>query len=54
MGQGRFTSEPLAGQLELHESGGAHGNVCPRVVMTIGMLQQELAATQDAWTIDEP
>jgi hypothetical protein len=54
MGQGQFASGPLTGQLELDESGGMHGNVCPNKAMPLATLQAELASTQGSWTIDEP
>jgi hypothetical protein len=54
MGQGAFASGPLTGKLELDESGGMHGSVCPANAMPIAALQTELANTQDAWTVDEP
>ena len=54
MGQGRFASGSLTNCLELIESGGVHGSVCPSIPMSIGTLQQELANTHDFWTIEEP
>jgi hypothetical protein len=54
MGQGVFASGPLIGNLELHQSGGIHGNICPSNLMPIQALQSELANTQDSWTVDEP
>lgn len=54
MGQGPFASGTLTNTLELHESGGQHGNICPSTAMPIAALQTELANTQDSWTIDEP
>lgn len=54
MGQGPFSSGPLTGTLDLDESGGVHGTVCPSRAMPLATLQKELANTQDDWTIDEP
>lgn len=54
MGQGSFSGGPITGQLELDESGGMHGNVCPDKAMPLATLQAELANTQDSWAIDEP
>jgi hypothetical protein len=53
-GKGRFASGPVTDKLELHESGGAHGNVCPSQAMPIGALQGELAGTLDSWKVEEP
>jgi len=54
MGQGAFASGPLTGNLVLHASGGVHGSVCPSIGMPLADFQHELAATQNAWGIDEP
>jgi hypothetical protein len=54
MGSGSFSSGPLTSGLELFETGGVHGTVCPSMPMPLGTLQNVLAATQNAWTIDEP
>jgi hypothetical protein len=54
MGQGVFISGPVTGNLQLHENGGRHGNICPSSVVSIIAFQDELAATQSLWGIDEP
>src|SRR5262249_47220800 len=54
MGEGPFTSGPLTEKLELCESGGVHGSVCPSVALSLDALQNEIAGTRDSWKIDEP
>jgi hypothetical protein len=54
MGEGNFASGPLSDRLQLDESGGLHGSVCPANIMSIATFQTELANTQNSWTIDEP
>jgi hypothetical protein len=54
MGSGAFTAVAISSTLSLYTLGGRHGTICPSTPMPIATLQQELAATQGLWGIDEP
>jgi hypothetical protein len=53
MGNGPFTSGPVAADLELRVDGPTHGLIEPAAVMTVADYQRALAATRDQWIVDE-
>jgi hypothetical protein len=53
MGTGPFTDGPVAEGLDLRKDTANHANVVPRQLVQLDQFQAALAASRDAWSIDE-